>query len=187
LKIDANIAHITGKPARSRDWFVREALRAKAGDYVQEEMFPLDEFPAPFDKQKHMEPIGEEHQKFSHEQWKGAHEQADNVDFFNAAEMEAGTPLSPGGASVDSLEFVSSPKAQDDDPILQQKKTSPDCADDWDGGFAKRAWSRSLNGFSKNTLANTYLDRRLTSFQGMQICECYAHISKCFNLEGKEL
>ena len=58
LKIDANIAHVIGKPARSRDWFLREALRQKAGDCVQEEMFPLDEFPAPFDKEKHVEPIG---------------------------------------------------------------------------------------------------------------------------------
>jgi hypothetical protein len=41
----ANIAHVIGKPARSRDWFVREALvRQKVGDFVQEEMFPVDEF-----------------------------------------------------------------------------------------------------------------------------------------------
>jgi hypothetical protein len=59
LKIDANIAHIIGKPARSRNWFVREALRLKVGDYVKQEMFPSDEFPAPFDREKHMEPIGE--------------------------------------------------------------------------------------------------------------------------------
>jgi hypothetical protein len=72
-------------------------------------MIPLDEFPAPFDKEKHMEPFGKEYQEFSHAQWKGAHQQADNIDLFHEAEMEAGTPLSPGGASADSLEFVSSP------------------------------------------------------------------------------
>jgi hypothetical protein len=217
LKSDANIAHITGKPARSRDWFVQEALSQKAGDYVKEEMYPLDEFPAPFDKEKHMEPIGEEYQKCSHAQWKSAHQQADNIDLSQAdnidlsqadnfdlsqadnfdlsqadnfdlsheAEMEAGTPLSPGVASADSLEFVSSPHSQDDDPILQQKKPSPDSANEWNGGFAKRGWSRSLNGFSKSTVANTYLDRHLTPFQRTRLCECYAEISKCFLLEGK--
>jgi hypothetical protein len=123
-------------------------------------------------------------------QWKGAHEQADNIDLFHEAEMEAGTPLSPGDgtSAVDSLEFVSSPHSQDDDPIiLQRKKPSPESANEWNGGFAKRGWNRSLNGFSKSTLANTYLDRRLTPFQRKQLCECYAEISKCFLLEGKEL
>jgi hypothetical protein len=48
----ANTAHVIGKPARSRDWFVREALCQK------EEMFPFDKFPATFDKEKHVEPIG---------------------------------------------------------------------------------------------------------------------------------
>jgi hypothetical protein len=102
--------------------------------------------------------------------------------------MEAGTPLSPGGASADSLEFVSSPYSQHDDPIVQQKKASPDNANGWDGGWAKKGWSRSLNDFSKNTLANTYLDGHPTPFQRRQLCECYAEISKFFdNLEGKEL
>jgi hypothetical protein len=108
LKIDTNTAHVAGKPARSRNWFIREALCQKAGDHVQEEMFPLDAFPAPFDEEMHVEdPIGKEHQKLLHvDQWKGAHQQADNIDLFHEAEMEASTPLSLGGASADSLEFV---------------------------------------------------------------------------------
>jgi hypothetical protein len=108
-------------------------------------------------------PIGEERQKFSLLQWKSAHQQADNIDLFPEAEMEAGAPLSPGGASANYLEFASSPHSQNDDPILQQKKPSPDSANECNGGFAKRGQSRSLNGFSKSTLANTHLDRRLSS------------------------
>jgi hypothetical protein len=187
LKIDANIAHIIGKPARSRDWFVREALRLKVGEYVKQEMFPSDEFPAPFDKEKHMEPIGEEYQRYSHAQWQDAHQQADSIDFHEAKMEGAASTLSHGGASTDSLEYVYSPG--DDDPILQQKKASPyDSANEWNGGFAKRGWSRSLNGFSNSTLANTYLDRSLTAFQRKQLCDCYADISKLSNgLEGQEL
>jgi hypothetical protein len=96
LKIDANVPHMIGKPAWSRDWFVREALCQKAQDYVKEEMFPLDEFPAPFDKEKHVEPIDKECQKFTHVQWKSTHHQADNIDLFHKEEemeaMEADTP-----------------------------------------------------------------------------------------------
>jgi hypothetical protein len=130
-------------------------------------MFPMDEFPAPFDKERRGIP------KVLQAQWKSAHQQADNIDLFHEAEMEGGSPFSPGGASADSLEFVSSPHSQDDDLILQQKKPSPDSADEWNGGFAKRGWSRSLNGFSKSMLAKTYLDQCLTPFQRTQLCECY--------------
>jgi hypothetical protein len=180
LKIDANIAHIIGKPARSRNWFVREALRLKVGDYVKQEMFPSDEFPAPFDREKHMEPIGEEYQRYSHAQWQGAYQQADSIDFHEAKMEGAASTLSHGGASTDSLEYVYSPG--DDDPILKQKEASPDdSANEWNGGFAKRGWSRSLNGFSNSTLANTYLDRSLTAFQRKQLCDCYADISKLSN------
>jgi hypothetical protein len=70
--------------------------------------------------------------------------------------MEAGAPLSPGGASADSLEFASSPHSQNDDHVLQQKKPSPDGANEGNRGFAKRGCSRSLNGFSKSTMANTH-------------------------------
>jgi hypothetical protein len=87
----ANVPHMIGKPAWSRNWFVREALCQKAQDYVKEEMFPLNEFPAPFDKGKHVEPIGKECQKFMHVQWKSAHHQADNTDLLHKEEeMEAG-------------------------------------------------------------------------------------------------
>jgi hypothetical protein len=101
MLICKNVAHIIGKPARSRDWFVREALRRKVGGYVQEETLPLDELPAPFDKEKHSwEPIDEEYQRFPPAQWQGALQQADNIDV-HEAEMEADTAcfLSPGGAS----------------------------------------------------------------------------------------
>jgi hypothetical protein len=114
FQIDANIAHIIGKPARSRNWFVREALRLKVGDYVKQEMFPSDEFPAPFDREKHMEPIGEEYQRYSHAQWQGAYQQADSIDFHEAKMEGAASTLSHGGASTDSLEYVYSPG--DDDP-----------------------------------------------------------------------
>jgi hypothetical protein len=76
LKIDANIAHIIGKPARSRDWFVREALRLKVGDYVKQEMFPSDEFPA---------------------------QRADSIDFHEAKMEGEASTLSHGGASTDSI------------------------------------------------------------------------------------
>jgi hypothetical protein len=135
-----------------------------------------------------MEPIGEEYQRYSHAQWQDAHQQADSIDFHEAKMMEgAASTLSHGGASTDSLEYVYSPG--DDDPILQQKKASPDdSANEWNGGFAKRGWSRSLNGFSNSTLANTYLDRSLTAFQRKQLCDCYADISKLSNgLEVQEL
>jgi hypothetical protein len=100
-------------------------------------MFLLDELPAPFDKEKHMEPIGKEHQTFLHAQWIEAQQQANNVGLFHEAEMEAGTPLSPGGASVDSPQFASLPHSKHDDPVSEQ---SPDAgsANEWDGGFAKK-------------------------------------------------
>jgi hypothetical protein len=74
-------------------------------------MFPLDEFPALFDREKHAEPIGKEHQKRLHPQWKSAHHQSDNINLFHEGEeteaMEADTPLLPGGASgADSPEHV---------------------------------------------------------------------------------
>jgi hypothetical protein len=51
-------------------------------------------------------------------------QQADSIDFHEAKMEGAASTLSHGGASTDSLEYVYSPC--DDDPILQQKKASPD-------------------------------------------------------------
>jgi hypothetical protein len=81
---------------------------------------------------------------------------------------------------------MTSPHSQHDDPVSEQ---SPDAgsANEWDGGFAKKGWSRSLNGFSKSTLANTHLDGSLTPFQRRQLCKCHAETSKCFDVEEKEL
>jgi hypothetical protein len=61
LQIDAKIAHITGKPARSRDWMLREQLQNEFGCHFSEPLFP-DEYPIALEG--HVEPVGEDYQEF---------------------------------------------------------------------------------------------------------------------------
>jgi hypothetical protein len=67
LKCDANIEHITKKKARTRDWFLQEALSKEVGDYVEGPLFETKDYPLQYNKEKHFEPVGEEYLK--HDEW----------------------------------------------------------------------------------------------------------------------
>jgi hypothetical protein len=65
LKCDKKIEHITGKKARSRDWFLKEALAHDVSDYVMADPFPDEDYPLPYDPKEHFEPVGEEYQRYN--------------------------------------------------------------------------------------------------------------------------
>jgi hypothetical protein len=67
LKCDANIEHITKKKARTRDWFLQEALSKEVGDYVEGPLFETEDYPLQYNKEKHFEPVGKEYLK--HDAW----------------------------------------------------------------------------------------------------------------------
>ena len=67
LKCDANIEHITKKKARTRDWFLQEVLSQELVAYVEGPLFEAEDYPLPYEKKEHFEPVGEEYLK--HDAW----------------------------------------------------------------------------------------------------------------------
>ena len=67
LMCDRNIEHITGKKARPRDWYTREALQEDMGQLTGGLFDDGMEYPPPINLSECMEPIGELYQL--HNQW----------------------------------------------------------------------------------------------------------------------
>ena len=63
LMSDAKIAHLTGKKARPRDWFVREALNRDLQKLTRTSIDDKAYYPPEIDLSKHQEPIGELYQQ----------------------------------------------------------------------------------------------------------------------------
>jgi hypothetical protein len=61
LKCDANIEHITKRKARTRDWFLQEALSQEVGAYVDGPLFEDEDYPLQYKKKEHFEPVGQEY------------------------------------------------------------------------------------------------------------------------------
>ena len=64
---DDKIAHLTGKKARPRDWFVREALKVDLGLLTRTVIDDNIEYPPEVDLSKYQEPVGQLYQLY--EEW----------------------------------------------------------------------------------------------------------------------
>ena len=64
LMIDAKIAHLTGKNARPRDWFIREALSSGLTRLTRTVFDDNVDYPPEIDLSKYSEPIGELYQLY---------------------------------------------------------------------------------------------------------------------------
>jgi hypothetical protein len=112
LKCDKKIEHITGKEARSRDWFLKEALAHDVSEYVNSDPFPDEDYPLPYNLKEHSEPVGEEYQRYN--EWEKIHKAIKALKNLYLEEeidndVQVGTPSITGAdAEIDRTEIPDS-------------------------------------------------------------------------------
>lgn len=199
LACDEKIEHITGKKARTRNWFVRESLRNEVGEHVSGEMFPGEQYPAEFDESLHMEPVGNLYPQYK--EWESIdrklrmfYDQARETLRENAAASQQGqasgaiivsnnpslaTATGQGesfGASA-SLVLRSDLPAIDQSPVIDpQFAFSERLTRKKSSCFGSEVWGTRTAGFPVVTAQTLYINGPLNFIQQSKLAEAYSFI-----------